>query len=299
MMSFANIQRSVQQDGTPSPPRPTSSHLSSKRQKTSTKLIADLKIPAGPDTDIPAAVAPATPRSTPPAPTLARTLELPNLVHPTSAPDVSDENEADFVSDFHPPDDEPHQLAPELQRTAIANAIQSVPDLGRVTPAMREQFVSTFPPRVKQLVNQPFGKPSSTTNTPVPTFLGEARLHNTLIPILKSGYIDTTPPTAWLASDHANFTAAFPIIRQAQQLLDEYADGSWADLPKYDHYRVAMMTACAIHHNMDIPAVCHFIGGPFIDQHRDTNKILAKCKTFLDEPTYLDLEQIYLVGVPS
>jgi hypothetical protein len=256
MMSFAEIQRAIQQDGTSPPPRPSSLCPPSKRAKNPATLIADFDPPAVPDTNTPATIQPDIPRPTPPAPTPARTLELPNLVHPTKEPDATDETEADFLSDFHPPTDEVHPLAPELQRTGIANAIRSVPDLGRITPEMREEFVSRLPDKVQKLVNQPFGKPSSASNTPVPTFLGEARLRNTLIPILKSGFIDTTSTAAFMASDHANFTAASPVIRQAQQLLDEYAnidftplktlwdDGSWAELPKYDHYRVAMMTAC-------------------------------------------------------
>jgi hypothetical protein len=114
MMSFAEIQRTIQQDGTPSPPRPSSLRPPSKRAKNPATLIADFAPPAEPNTNTAATIQPDIPRPIPPAPTPARTLELPNLVHPTKEPDATNEAETDFVSDFNPPTDEVHPLAPEL-----------------------------------------------------------------------------------------------------------------------------------------------------------------------------------------
>lgn len=228
--------------------------------------------------------------------TPSRTLELPDLTSHFHNLQLDTDDR-----DINPPADEPQRLAPELQRTAIAAAIASVPDHGKITPAQREAFVESLPSRLQLLLNQPFGK-SIPTHTTTPTFLGQSCLRNTLLPILKSGYIDPV--------SHSAFTAASPIIRQAHQLIVDYSDidfrplkthwddGSWANLIGYDDYRIAMMTACAVHFDLDIPSVTRFIGGPFTAEHRDTNQILADCKVFLDDQTHKDLERIYRVGVP-
>lgn len=246
-----------------------------------------------------------------PAPCPSRTLELPNFdslnigdTEPTFDEAADDEAEGEQTSSLLqiPSTTDEHKFAPELQRSAIAEAIKDIPDIGTVTETDRESFIATIPKPHDLLLKQHFGKQTPTHKT-IPTFIGETCFRHIIFHTLKSGFIDP----------HSldQFLAASPIIHQAHQLIVDYTnvdfrpltthwnDGNWAKLTTFDEHRIRMMTACAIHYNGDIPSVMRYIGGPFTDAHRDTDAILDNCKDFLDPTTYTDLERIYKIGVPS
>jgi hypothetical protein len=112
-------------------------------------------------------------------------------------------------------------MAPEMRRMAIADAIKNVPDVKDTSEEARNTFIASLPSRVQLLLTQPFGKSLGPSN-PVPTFLGQSELRHILIPLLKSGFIDSEPRADKTPSDLASFLAASPFCRQAQQLLTDY-----------------------------------------------------------------------------
>jgi hypothetical protein len=229
-------------------------------------------------------------------------ISAPHRIEPFSDGDDLDDDDTQTTYKGLPSPSTVPEMAPEIRRTAIANAIKDVPDLQTITESARQSFLDSLPDRTNLLLTQTFGKPLD-PETPVPTFLGQSKLRHILFPLLRSNFLDD--PSV------LQFSMSHPSCRQAKQLIDDYGnvdfrplrtlwnDDSWKTMETYDHARIAMMTACAIHYDGDIPSVVRYIGGPFTDQHRDTTGILARCKPILDSTDYNDLERLFRVGVPA
>jgi hypothetical protein len=158
-------------------------------------------------------------------------------------------------------------MTPEMRWLAIADAIKHLPDIADTSKTAKRTFIASLPSRARLLMEQPFSK-SPNKHDPVPTFTGDARLRHILVPLLKSGFIDSR-------HDLDNVVRSSPIIRQAHQLLTNFGhvdfrllqtlwtNDSWSKLESLNHHRIAMMTACTIHYDLDIPSVVRFISGPY------------------------------------
>ena len=161
----------------------------------------------------------------------------------------------------------------------------------------RESFLESVSPRVRALVNQPFGKENL-----LQCFKSEARFSHVLIPLWKSGYL---PTDDWDILETASHEAAtlMTLIRDVQdldfaQLQGFRSDDFMADTAIDDH-RVRLTTAALIYFDGDPAALVRWMGGSHVGAHRSQLHALAYMKGKIPDDVHAELSRIFLNGIPK
>jgi hypothetical protein len=63
--------------------------------------------------------------------------------------------------------------------------------------------------------------------------------------------------------------------------------------------RVRLLTACAVHYNLDFGLVTRYLGGDYTAEWRDVTKIISTCKPFVASEVLGQKERILTTGCPS
>ncbi len=63
--------------------------------------------------------------------------------------------------------------------------------------------------------------------------------------------------------------------------------------------RVRMLTACAVHYDLDFGLVTRYLGGEYTAEWRDINKIISTCEPFVTPEVLGQMERILTTGCPS
>ena len=63
--------------------------------------------------------------------------------------------------------------------------------------------------------------------------------------------------------------------------------------------RVRMLTACAVHYDLDFGLVTRYLGGEYTAEWRDVNAIISTCEPFVTPKVLCQMERILTTGCPS
>jgi hypothetical protein len=63
--------------------------------------------------------------------------------------------------------------------------------------------------------------------------------------------------------------------------------------------RVRMLTACAVHYDLDFGLVTRYLGGEYTAEWRDVNGIISTCEPFVTPKVLCQMERILTTGCPS
>ena len=73
----------------------------------------------------------------------------------------------------------------------------------------------------------------------------------------------------------------------------------YASQTKIDPDRVQLMTACAVHYNLDIGLVVRYLGGEYTASWRNIPEILAAAEPYLSEEVHNHLHRVLTTGCPA
>jgi hypothetical protein len=63
--------------------------------------------------------------------------------------------------------------------------------------------------------------------------------------------------------------------------------------------RIDLLTACAVHYNLDFGLVVRYLGGEYTAKWRDTHAILAHLRPVADPSDLAHVERILTIGCPA
>lgn len=161
----------------------------------------------------------------------------------------------------------------------------------------RETFFKTLPPRIRLIIETPFGKPSLNHS-----FTQQASLRLVLLPLFHSEFLG--------AADYIRLATATPHAKQCLKLLFEYGhidptpirgfSSDWQSETTMDQYRIDCTTALLLHYDGDLAAAIRFIGGVHTGAHRDVPATLAYLEDKgLPAQVLQDLTRVWKVGSPA
>lgn len=194
-------------------------------------------------------------------------------------------------SDLEDDDDSPGLDAASLQGPSP----EPIKDRS-LTAVARDAWLSQQSPRVRALVEQPFGK-----ETLSQFFLSEARLRHILHPLARLGFLSKD---CW-----SRFSAAFSWVGDFLALRQEMSAVAFADIRGFRHddfeadttidpVRVAKVTSALFHFDGDPAALIRWIGGSHVGAHCDAQERLDRLTPILPADLALELTRLVKFGSP-
>ena len=132
-------------------------------------------------------------------------------------------------------------------------------------------------------------------------YKAEAELRYVICFLIKLNWLDNED-LGVLSMIHPDFKAmAISIPRLLQvdftSLRDPVLD--YASHTSIAPTRVRLLTACAVHYDLDFGLVTHYLGGEYTAEWRDVNEIISTCKPIVSPEVLSQMERILTTGCPS